>query len=306
MEKVLLGIVIGALPSRAITVVQSLLDFIYLSQLQMQTSQTLNALEQCLKTFHKNKKIIVDLKIREHFNRPKIHAIMHYVTCICALGSADGYNTESPERLHIDFAKEAYRASSKRDYMEQQMALWLQQHEAMWLRESYLIWIENRLGVVEAEKFDNDGDDDVIDGLEEVVDDQNRLECNVTVTTNNYSLAKRPPFQNLTVNNILLKFGAIDFISALSTFLHLTLPETTVLPSIHNQFNSYKQLVIKLPHNPYLSDHKRRDRIRTSPLVKANSRSPERPAHFDTALIIEDSQLYKSDGGIAGKFFLFQ
>jgi hypothetical protein len=38
---------------------------------------------------------------------------MHYVTCIRALGLADGYNTESPERLHIDFAKEAYRASNK-------------------------------------------------------------------------------------------------------------------------------------------------------------------------------------------------
>jgi hypothetical protein len=159
----------------------------------------------------------------------------------------------------------------------EQMALWLQQHEAMWLRESYLIWIENRLRVVEAEKIEDDGDDDVIDGLEEVVDDQNQ--CNVTVTTNNYSLAKRPPFQNLTVDNILLKFGAIDFISALSTILRLTFPGTTILPSIHNRFDSYKQLVINLPHNPYLSDHKRRDRIRTSPLVKANGRSPERPAH---------------------------
>jgi hypothetical protein len=125
MEKILLGVVIGVLPSHAITVVQALLDFIYLSQLQMQTSKTLDALERCLKTFHENKKVIVELKIREHFNIPKIHAITHYVDCIRALGSADGYNTESPERLHIDFAKEAYRASNKRDYMEQ-MALWLQ------------------------------------------------------------------------------------------------------------------------------------------------------------------------------------
>ena len=94
MEKVLLGIVIGVLPGRAITVVQALLDFVYLAQLQMHTSKTLDALEQCLKMFHENKKIIVDLKIREHFNIPKIHAITHYVTCIRALGSADGYNTE--------------------------------------------------------------------------------------------------------------------------------------------------------------------------------------------------------------------
>ena len=34
-----------------------------------------------------------------------------------------GYNTESPERLHIDFAKEAYQASNKKDYV-QQMHIW--------------------------------------------------------------------------------------------------------------------------------------------------------------------------------------
>lgn len=309
MEKVLLGIVIGVLPSRAVTVVQALLDFIYLSQLQMQTSKTLNALERCLKTFHENKKIMVELKIRKHFNIPKIHAIMHYVTCIRALGSPDGYNTESPERLHIDFAKEAYRASNKRDYMEQ-MALWLQRHEAMWLRASYLIWIEGRLDVVAAnkkEREDNDGDDSDEDS-DDVIDDQNR--CNVSTNKRNlveselpYSVAKRPPYQKLTVDNILLKFGAVDFISSLSTFLRNNFPGTTVLPSIYDRFDVYKQLVIKLRHNPYLSEHKRTDRIRTSPFVKANGRSTAKPAHFDTALVIEDFQLYKSDGGISGEFF---
>ena len=305
MEKVLLGVVIGVLPSRAITVVQATLDFIYLSQLQMQTSKTLNALEQCLKTFHENKKIIVELKIREHFNIPKLHAIMHYVNSICALGSADGYNTESPERLHIDFAKEAYRASNKRDYMEQ-MALWLQRHEAMWLRESYLIWIEDRLGVVAEENEESEvvaADDDV--DVEDVIDDQNRL--NINTSTNhskrrlNYCLAKRPPYQNTTVDKIVLDFGATDFISALSTFLRQNFQGTTIIPSIHDQFDLYKQLVITSPHNTYLSEHRRTDRVRTLPFVKANGRTPQRPAHFDTALIIEDLQLYKSDGGIAGE-----
>ena len=36
-----------------------------------------------------------------------------YINCICSLGSADGYNMESPEHLYIDFAKEAYHASNK-------------------------------------------------------------------------------------------------------------------------------------------------------------------------------------------------
>ena len=128
----------------------------------MQTSKVLDALEQCLKTFHENKEVIVDLKIQEHFNIPKLHAIMHYMTFIRALGSADGYNTESPERLHIDFAKEAYHATNKRDYMEQ-MALWLQWHEAVWLWESYLIWIEDRLGVVLAEKREENNDDEDVE-----------------------------------------------------------------------------------------------------------------------------------------------
>ena len=304
MEKILLGIVIGVLPSRAITVVRALLDFIYLSQLRMQTSQTLDALEQCLKKFHENKTIFVELKIREHFNIPKIHAIMHYVNCIRALGSADGYNTESPERLHIDFAKDAYRASNKRDYMEQ-MALWLQRHEAMWLQESYLTWIEGRVNL--SVVADNDGEDG--DGQDDV-DDQNQGNMTTNKQTDfesglRYSVAKKPPYQNLTVDNIHLKFGAIDFIPALSTFLLNNFPGTTILPSIHDRFNAYKQLMIKPPHNRYLSDHNRTDRIRTWPFVKADGRHPERPAHFDTALVIEDSQLYKSDGGIAGESQFF-
>lgn len=322
MEKVLLGVVIGVLPSHAITVVQATLDFIYLSQLQMKTSKTLDALEHCLKTFHENKKIIVDLKIREHFNIPKLHAIMHYVNCIRALGSPDGYNTESPERLHIDFAKEAYRASNKRDYMEQ-MALWLQRHEAMWLRESYLTWIEDRLSVVveeneESEEVAEENEEGRVvaadNDVEGVIDD--RLNVSTNVSTNkhsqaifkrrlNYSLAKRPPYKNTTVDEIILNFGATDFISALSTFLRQNFLGTTIIPSIHDRFDVYKQLVIKLPHNPYLSDHRRTDRVRTLPFVKANGRTPQRPAHFDTAIIIEDCQLYKSDGGISGEFFFF-
>ena len=266
MEKVLLGIVVGALPNRAITVVRALLDFIYLSQLHLHTSKTLNALEQCLKTFHDNKEVVIELQIRKDFNIPKLHSIMHYMTCIRALGSADGYNSESPECLHIDFAKDAYRASNKWDYMEQ-MALWLQRHEAVWLRELYLIWIENRLGVVLAEKKEETPESD--DEPEEEMDYHDvSIQCrrNMTTTTNNshlpvtvpvnYFVAKRPPFQNITVDKLILNFGTIDFIPALSTFLRHTFPATTILPSIHDRFDAYKQLVVTLAHNPHLSEQK--------------------------------------------------
>ncbi|KAJ7877600.1 hypothetical protein B0H14DRAFT_2269561, partial [Mycena olivaceomarginata] len=81
----------------------------YYAQFQSHTSGTLDALQTSLDTFHANKHILIKLGIREHFNIPKIHSLQHYVDRIRSLGSADGYNTEAPERLRIDFAKNAYR-----------------------------------------------------------------------------------------------------------------------------------------------------------------------------------------------------
>ncbi|KAJ6524844.1 hypothetical protein B0H10DRAFT_1864271, partial [Mycena sp. CBHHK59/15] len=137
MQRVFVGVLAGAVNTKVLTVVKALIDFIYYAQLQSHTSRTLTALEQTLDTFHLHKQIFIDLEIREHFNISKFHAIQHYVDTIRALGSADGYNTESPERLHINFAKKAYRASNRRDYLEQ-MALWLQRQEAMALRSMYV------------------------------------------------------------------------------------------------------------------------------------------------------------------------
>ena len=48
----------------------------------------------------------------------------HYVKMITLYGSANGYNTKLPERLHIDYAKDAYAATNKKDYIKQ-MATWL-------------------------------------------------------------------------------------------------------------------------------------------------------------------------------------
>ncbi|KAG1868599.1 hypothetical protein F4604DRAFT_1881515 [Suillus subluteus] len=96
-----------------------------------------------LTTFHTNKDILQELEVREHFNIPKLHQLSHYVHSILLFGATDGFNTELPEQLHIDFAKEAYHASNKCNY-EGQMALWLQHQEAVFLRGSYLDWLLKR------------------------------------------------------------------------------------------------------------------------------------------------------------------
>ncbi|KAI5981799.1 hypothetical protein EDC04DRAFT_2874740 [Pisolithus marmoratus] len=74
-----------------------------------------------------------------HFNIPKVHSMQHYVELISHFGSADSFNTEIPECLHIDYAKEAYCASNKKDFITQ-MTVWLHRQESIDQFDAYLDW----------------------------------------------------------------------------------------------------------------------------------------------------------------------
>jgi hypothetical protein len=126
-------------PARLIRAIRGLLDFIYLSQLPVHSSQTLNQLGEALGAFHSNKSIFIDLGIREHFNIPKIHACSHYASSIRIYGTTDNYNTQATERLHIDLAKDAYRATNKKDEFPQ-MTTWLERREKILQHDEYIKW----------------------------------------------------------------------------------------------------------------------------------------------------------------------
>ena len=98
----------------------NMVDFIYFSQFQLQTNQTLANLHSCLDTFYCNKDITIRLKVHDNFNIPKNHSLIHYIESIHALGSPNGYNTKAPECPHINCAKQGHRASNKKDYIKHQ------------------------------------------------------------------------------------------------------------------------------------------------------------------------------------------
>ncbi|KAJ7574249.1 hypothetical protein C8J56DRAFT_1126202 [Mycena floridula] len=108
MEKIFLGILAEATDVKVIHVVHALLDFIGYSRLEAHTDETLVQMDRAWSAFHENKVIFIEMGIREHFNIGKLHSMCHYVPSIRLFGSLDGYNTEAPERLHIDFAKMAF------------------------------------------------------------------------------------------------------------------------------------------------------------------------------------------------------
>ncbi|KAJ7666569.1 hypothetical protein DFH06DRAFT_984376 [Mycena polygramma] len=299
MQRVFLGVLAGAVSARVLTVVKALIDFIYYAQLQSHTVRTLNALQSSLDIFHSHKQVFVDLQIREHFNIPKIHAMQHYVDSIRRLGTTDGYNTESPERLHIDFAKKAYRASNRRDYTEQ-MALWLQRQEAMALRVSYLQWLVLQ-GCPTANDSDDESDD--TDDEEGAANSAAAVVVHLPPTvlpTRAYSIAKSPTSKNITVAQLQATHGAVDLIPALTVFLKTHFKSSPFTPGLYDRFDIFNQITVHLPPNRYLGEQKRNSRIRAVAAVAPKGRRLGSPAVFDTALVIEDPSQYTPSSGIAG------
>jgi hypothetical protein len=311
MQKVFVGLLAGAVPERVLKVARALLDFSYFAQLKVHSEQSLTELDTALATFHTHKDIFVELGVRAHFNIPKIHQLSHYVRSIRLYGSPDGFNTELPERLHIDFAKDAYHSSNKRDY-EEQMALWLQRQEAIFLRIAYLEWLRNRevsLRVTHA-GAEPSGIDSLVcssEGSEsESIDDKpvpvrrslpsSRASLSAatgipgpTSTIETHVLAKAPAYPRQTVEHLEHIHGAVDFIPALNTFLKKYLPRNKVIPGHQDRFDVFKQVVVNAPVVPQVGESPRRWRIRATPAVAApaSGRKPGKAGHFDMVLVLE-------------------
>jgi hypothetical protein len=146
MSRIILGLIMGVpLPNgqvspRLISFVRAVLDFLYLAQLPSHTTTSLSQrFEGSLTRFHNNKDIFLDLGVREHFNLPKIHSLLHFGPSIHLFGTTDNYNTEQTERLHIDLTKEAYRATNRKDEYDQ-MTTWLERREKVQVHSSFIEW----------------------------------------------------------------------------------------------------------------------------------------------------------------------
>ena len=97
-------------------------------------------MQDCLKKFHHNKSVFIDLRIQEQFSLPKLHSLSHYASSIQLFSTTDNYNTEQTDCLHIDFAKDAYRTTNhKNEYS--QMTKWLEHRERIQQLSDFINWI---------------------------------------------------------------------------------------------------------------------------------------------------------------------
>ncbi|KAJ7887444.1 hypothetical protein B0H13DRAFT_1466893, partial [Mycena leptocephala] len=179
--------------------------------------------------------------------------------------SADGFNTESPERLHIDYAKNAYRASNRKDYINQ-MTLWLQRQESVARFSAFREWISTPTA-----RTKEDAD---------------------TLVQRTYSISKQPPAatRRVAASHIIAADGhnATRFLPALSKFLH-NAHNSTYIPYDYDVFPTWwKRLKFTLPNIPEVGQHHSTNLVRaTAPIIPPSDgrRRLIEPAYHDFALV---------------------
>ncbi|KAI0687394.1 hypothetical protein BC835DRAFT_1550763 [Cytidiella melzeri] len=287
--RILLGLVLDmplldstVSPAPVVRCVRAILDFLYLAQYPVHTDDTLALLDDALARFHGDKQVFVDLGIREHFNLPKLHFALHYSQSIRLFGTTDNFNTEYTERLHIDFTKDAYRSTNRKDEFAQ-MTVWLERREKVHRHAQFVEWRLNQSGIPPKPRS--------LSWSPPGLDLNHRLH-----------LAKRPSVMGVTVEGVVADYGARFFKAALARFIALTnQPEITrtqlerAVWDIHLPFRKVRvwHRIKFLQEDPCTRKLKTVDSIHAQP-SRTNSQKKLIPGRFDTALVNDGS------GGLTG------
>ncbi|KAN0078167.1 hypothetical protein V8E55_010224 [Tylopilus felleus] len=208
LERVFIGALVGAIAEpHVLQATRCLINFVHLAQYHSHTDDTLMALQHALNDFHRLKDVFIELGCRDQFNIPKFHLLVHYTDTIRNLGSLDGLNTETSERLHIDFAKKAYAATSRKDYTIQ-MTRWLQRQEAAIWFSGYLAW-HHKTRLTDMDLFLSSDSDP-----ESYLQDLQHRPVTALCVSQCYRISQQPQFPKKTIQYLEQHHGAAWVFSA--------------------------------------------------------------------------------------------
>ncbi|TFK96977.1 hypothetical protein BDV98DRAFT_514535, partial [Pterulicium gracile] len=113
LMKVILPALEHWLPVKVIQCFSSLLEFCYLARRSVITKDDLGKMTSALEALHCDREIFLLPDVRDDFNLPRQHALMHYVDCIRLFGALNGLCSSITEAKHIKAVKEPWRRSSR-------------------------------------------------------------------------------------------------------------------------------------------------------------------------------------------------
>ncbi|KAI0258067.1 hypothetical protein BC834DRAFT_799640, partial [Gloeopeniophorella convolvens] len=289
------GAVIGAVADDWMKMAKALLDFVFHARLHAQTTRTIAGLLKALDRFHQSKHVVINTGIREHFEIPKVHSMVHYAAFIESHGAVVGFNTETPERLHIDFAKRAYRATNKRDYTSQ-MTQWLRRQEAVDVADAYLTWCKH---------VDNPSLVPVSEGPDKLIHEFKRQQNDRGVLASVgdipgmpprvIRIAVKSPAPKTRTDTLITKYGALQFTTALNSFLSNKTAHS-VQASDRDTFAAYHKLSVTQMPTQFTGDRLYEYHVHAVLGSPAQGRKSEHHPSFDTVLIVDP----EGDSGVRG------
>ncbi|KAJ3766834.1 hypothetical protein FB446DRAFT_653160 [Lentinula raphanica] len=271
IARVLLACLPGKMEPEGITACRAILHFIQLAQYPSHDQETLQYMKDELYTWNAYRGYFIKKEARSHFDIPKFHSLLHYVDSIQYIGSTDNSNTEAFERLHIDFAKEGWRSSNKRDYFPQ-MISFISRQEKISSLDFYKSW--------------------QLDIGKDSTDVQERTEEDtLTVSSSEVavSFSKNPKEPRKRLEAIVVLHDAPGFLPTLKLFLNELLspfdrqkPKKALkglLPFRTLEiWHSFGLVPLKVLEEPEKS------------LIKAQPLTGNRSSRFDTVLVLENDE----------------
>ncbi|KIJ12606.1 hypothetical protein PAXINDRAFT_14528 [Paxillus involutus ATCC 200175] len=187
-------------------------------------------------------------------------------------GATDNYNTEYTERLHIDLAKDAYRATNHKDEYSQ-MTAWLERQEKMVWHLNYIRWRTSP-------------DNQPVEPIR----------CPSMQYLREFKMTKHPSVKAVPIDRVVESYGAQHFRAALARFVVLqTRPNARSHAQIereaehvHFPFTSVP-VYHKIKYNMVDSQGRKDlsttiDAVHVKPQGK-DSRGRTIPGRFDTVLV---------------------
>ncbi|KAG8722468.1 hypothetical protein FRC09_006235 [Ceratobasidium sp. 395] len=318
MVSQILPVIAGELSVDMSRLIRAVIDFVFRAHASSMTDKDIDELEEDLRVFHELKGLLVEkgfYQSETRFNRiPKIHMLSHYAHFIREMGTPDGYNTEAPEQLHIEFAKVPWRASNKVRPLPQ-MLKYIQRQEAVRIHRAYLDrYMDMLFGEAdepneeEEEEWQDDqeeptaeigetiGESDELDvtGVEGVRaegnEDSDSDEMPVSYPNPRRHMAVEPTRKKLEIRDVAAKYGAPDLKLAIGSFMtnRLGVPEHDLQLADRLQINVWHSLYLYHDAPAFAPfDPPRRQVVRAGALVLSHSPRARKEPVWDTALFRE-------------------
>jgi hypothetical protein len=119
----------------------AILELIFRSHAVWMTEGELADMERVWARFHRLKPVVVKLgglpKMARFYKITKLHMVSHRPQSIHDLGTPDGYNTEAPKHLHMEFVKELWKHSNGVEALPQ-MIKYIQRQDARRIQQAHL------------------------------------------------------------------------------------------------------------------------------------------------------------------------